>query len=147
MDNLLYMKNLLLLLFVSFTLSLFTSSCATSNADGTSTENKKARKALGEGQLNNNLADLLRKNTPLVINGQHPNVAISIRGINTIRGDSRPFFIIDNSRIGRSYAQANNAVNLQNVKSIRVLKGLSELAVYGQDGVNGVIIIEHLTNN
>lgn len=118
------------------------SSCASSRA-GSTESSQNSSSLVGEGQSNRNLAEFLRKNTSLNIQGQHPNIKIDIRGINTIKGDSRPFWIIDGVRMGRSYAQANNAVNLQNIKRIRVLRSLSELAVYGEDGVNGVIIIEH----
>ncbi len=137
------MKNLVFILTLALVGSFCFSSCSSSRGGVANEKSSKATKLLGEGQINNNLADLLRKNTPLNVQGQHPNVNIDIRGINTIKGDSRPFFIIDGVRMGRSYAQANNAVNVANVKRIRVLKNLSELAVYGEDGVNGVIIIEH----
>ena len=136
------MKNSLLFCAIFLLGSLLLTSCSTSRSDAASGEPKKT-KLIGEGQLNNSLADLLRKNTPLNIQGQHPNVKIDIRGINTIKGDTRPFFIIDGTRLGRSYIQAHNAVNLGNVKSIRILRSLSQLAVYGEDGVNGVIIIDH----
>lgn len=122
------------------------SSCASAGNAPVAEEGTSKRKFVGEGQSNRNLAEFLRKNTSLTVEGNHPNVRISIRGINTIKGDSRPMWIIDGVRMGRSYTQADNAVNLQNVKRIQVKKGLSELAVYGEDGVNGVIIIDHWTD-
>ena len=137
------MKNLFIIVVFALSSILYFSSCSSSQGGVASSSTNNSSKLVGEGQLNNNLADLLRKNTSLNIKGQHPNVNIDIRGINTIKGDSRPFFVIDGVSMGRSYAQANNAVNLNNVKRIRILKSLSELAVYGEDGVNGVIIIEH----
>ncbi len=139
------MKNLLFFFILSFTLGMVYSSCASSAGEATAQENSNKRKFIGEGQANRNLAEFLRKNTSITVEGTHPNVRLMIRGITTIKGDSRPFFIIDGVRMGRSYAQANNAVNLLNIKRINVLRGLSELAVYGEDGVNGVIIIDHYT--
>ena len=127
-----------MLLFAGFCLT----SCSSSRA-GAEGSSEKSTRLIGEGQSNRNLAEFLRKNTSLNIVGQHPNVTIDIRGVNTIKGDSRPFWIIDGTRIGRSYTQADAAVNLQNVKRIRVLRSLNELAIYGEDGVNGIIIIEH----
>jgi len=126
------------------TVSALLTSCATSSGASQSSEDRSgARKIVGQGQINYSLADLLRKNTPLQVQGVHPNVSILVRGVSTIQGDSRPFFIIDGVRLGRSYAQADNIVDINNVKSIRVYKGLSELAVFGEDGVNGVIAITH----
>ena len=140
------MKNLLCVFAVCFTLGLFISSCATAGSAPMAEESSAKRKYVGEKQANKNLAEFLRKNTALSIEGTHPSIRISMRGTNTITGDARPYFIIDGVRLGRSYTQADNTVNLNNIKSVRVLKGLSELAVYGEDGVNGVILLDHYTN-
>ena len=137
------MKNLTYLFAFLLMGSFCFSSCSSSRGVSTYDEPSQQTKLVGQGQSNNNLADFMRKNTSLNIQGQHPNVKIDIRGINTIKGDARPYFIVDGIRLGRSYVQANNAVNLTNVRRIRVLRSLSELAVYGEDGVNGVIIIDH----
>lgn len=93
-------------------------------------------------QLNYNLSDYLRKNTNLMIQGTHPNVAITIRGLSTIRGDNRPMFNVDGVNVGRDYARVDQLLNPNEIKSVRILSGLSQLAVYGEDGTNGIIMIK-----
>lgn len=93
-----------------------------------------------------NLADYLRSKGGVMVSGTGDNVIVQIRGINSIQGDTRPFFYIDGVAIGRSYADANSALNPNNIKSVQILSSLSELAVYGENGVNGVIKITSKKN-
>lgn len=58
-----------------------------------------------------------------------------IRGISTFGGGSSPLVLIDN--IERSL----NEVNIEDVKTITVLKDGAETAMYGSRGANGVILI------
>lgn len=58
-----------------------------------------------------------------------------IRGISTFGGGSNPLVLIDN--IERSL----NELNIEDVKSISVLKDAAETAMYGARGANGVILI------
>ena len=76
-----------------------------------------------------------------MVSGTGNNVIVQIRSMNSLQGDTWPFFYIDNVAIGRSYADANSAVNPNNIKSIRIISSLSELAIYGENGVNGIIKI------
>lgn len=87
------------------------------------------------------LADYLRTKGGVIVTGTGDNVIVQIRGISSIQGDTRPFYYIDGVAIGRSYAEANSALNPNNIKSVRILSSLSELAVYGENGNNGVILI------
>lgn len=83
-----------------------------------------------------------------------------VRGVNSIRSDSQPLWIIDGAMLGSatSYAAApfsqygeNSSVNPFNsmafinpydIGSIEVLKDQSATAIYGAKGANGVIIIK-----
>ena len=58
-----------------------------------------------------------------------------IRGISTFGGGSNPLVLIDN--IERDL----NELNIEDVKSITVLKDAAETAMYGSRGANGVILI------
>lgn len=58
-----------------------------------------------------------------------------IRGISTFGGGSSPLVLIDN--IERDL----NELNIEDVKSITVLKDAAETAMYGSRGANGVILI------
>ena len=68
-------------------------------------------------------------------------MSIVIRGIQTITGDTRPTFLVDGLNMGRDCNMVNNAIDANNIKRIKVLKGKSETALYGEAGNNGVILI------
>ena len=58
-----------------------------------------------------------------------------IRGISTFGGGSNPLVLVDN--IERDI----NELNIEDIKTISVLKDASETAMYGSRGANGVILI------
>lgn len=84
----------------------------------------------------------------------------NIRGINELRGDSQPLWIVNgvqlNSSLNRNlkpfwqygekgYAAPQNPLaflNPYDIESIEVIKDLSATAIYGSAGANGVIIIK-----
>lgn len=84
---------------------------------------------------------------------------VNIRGINTLRGDSQPLWIVDGVMLGtelsrnldgfwqygeESYSAPLNTIpflNPEEIESIQVLKDVSATALYGAKGANGVIII------
>jgi len=55
-----------------------------------------------------------------------------------------PLYVVDGFPVGNSYRRANQAINMANVKSIRVIRNLSQLNTYGEMGSNGVIEITSL---
>ncbi len=59
-----------------------------------------------------------------------------------IRGQQYPLFVVDGVPVGRTYADAVSAVNVEDVRSVEILKSASETAIYGRRGANGVILIE-----
>ena len=67
---------------------------------------------------------------------------IIIRSKNSISGSNQPLYVIDGAPIsgGRSFD-----IDPNNIASINVLKGLAASTLYGQDGRNGVIVIETKT--
>ena len=85
--------------------------------------------------------------------------SLNIRGINSIRTNNQPLYIIDGIRISvdvnkhvdafwqfddKPYFSANNPlgiVALQDIRSIQVIKDASATALYGSDAANGVVII------
>ncbi|MBS1947439.1 MAG: SusC/RagA family TonB-linked outer membrane protein [Bacteroidetes bacterium] len=78
---------------------------------------------------------------------------INIRGISTITGNSNPLFIVDGVPFdGSTNAQANFTYGHQtssrfldldpnNIENVNVLKGLTAVTLYGEEGRNGVILI------
>ena len=68
------------------------------------------------------------------------NSSIKIRGINTINGATDPIYVVD-GLIMDNYGGGFNAVNLNDVSSIEVLKDASATALYGSRAANGVVLI------
>lgn len=90
---------------------------------------------------NTNLAQMLQGSVPGLNIGQVTSAGgtpdISIRGSNTISGNSDVLIILD----GVPYNSSLSSINPKDIASIDVLKDASSTAVYGAQAANGVIII------
>lgn len=86
------------------------------------------------------LADHLRKVSGLTVTGKGPNVSIRVRGVKSIHAGTEPLFVLDGTPVGTSYGMIADAINPNDIKSIRVLKG-PDATIYGTRGANGVILI------
>lgn len=86
------------------------------------------------------LADYLRKVSGVYVRGSGSSATVKIRGVSTITGDTRPLFVVDGQKLGKSYSYVASQVPVSDIDSIRVLKG-SEASRYGLQGGNGVIEI------
>ncbi|ASZ13255.1 TonB-dependent receptor [Chitinophaga pendula] len=77
-----------------------------------------------------------------VSNGTRPSddASIRIRGINTINAGSSPIYVVDGV-IMENNQGGFNAINVNDVASIEVLKDASATALYGSRGANGVIVV------
>lgn len=65
---------------------------------------------------------------------------IKIRGINTINGSTDPIYVVD-GLVMDNFGGGFNAVNLNDVASIEILKDASATALYGSRAANGVVLI------
>lgn len=65
---------------------------------------------------------------------------IRIRGLSSIQGNNDPLFVIDGFIAGTDFNLQN--INVNDIRSIEVLKDASALAIYGTRGAAGVILIE-----
>lgn len=121
--------------FCSLSFILILSSCSQRSSDvGQSSQT--------ELSYYNDLADYLRKKTNLQVNGVGDDVKIIVRGISTFSLETQPLFIVNGVNMGHSYKMANQAIDPSMIENVRVLKGKSQTAVYGEDGVNGVILVK-----
>ncbi|WP_149696354.1 TonB-dependent receptor [Chitinophaga sp. CF418] len=68
------------------------------------------------------------------------DATIRIRGLNTINAGSSPIYVVDGV-IMENNQGGFNAVNVNDVASIQVLKDASATALYGSRGANGVVVI------
>ena len=91
--------------------------------------------------LYTSLADRLRKIGGLTVSGTGNNVSVLVRGMSSIKFSNQPIYVIDGLNVGDNYARANGAIDVNQIKTIKVLKGPAQTARYGEVGKNGVILI------
>lgn len=87
------------------------------------------------------LVDYLRRVPGLQIDQRGSNVQVMIRGANSISGDNSPLFVIDRQPVGTSYDDAAGAVDINDIKTVNIIKGAEGQQMYGMRGANGVIQI------
>lgn len=91
-------------------------------------------------QPNISLADYLRRVSGVTVKGGGSNATVSIRsGATSINLISEPLFLINGTAFNGSFSELTSVINVNDVKSIRVYKDVSDLAMYGVRGANGVI--------
>lgn len=64
---------------------------------------------------------------------------LRIRGTSSINGNNNPLFVVDGFIAGTDFDL--NALNVNDIQSIEVLKDATSLAIYGTRGAAGVVII------
>lgn len=85
----------------------------------------------------------LRRLSGVRVQGSGQFASVSIRGSSStfLESDTRPLFVIDGVRAGRSFSNIYTMLNMQNVEAIRVIKLSRANLLYGYEGRNGVIEI------
>ena len=103
-------------------------------------------------------AELLRGQVSGVLVGAYsgnPNESlnVSVRGLNSLRGDNQPLWIVDGAVLGNAPTRSGDTysyietldllafISPHDICGIEVLKDASATALYGARGANGVIII------
>jgi len=87
------------------------------------------------------LVDYLRRVPGLQIDQRGSDVNIMIRGASSMTGNNNPLFVINNTPVGNNYSDAVNAVDVNDIKSVNVIKGADGQQMFGMRGANGVIQI------
>jgi TonB-dependent SusC/RagA subfamily outer membrane receptor len=77
-------------------------------------------------------------NITTVNSGVFEETKINLRGLRSLTGNNQPLLVIDNIPTPLTYI---SSLNPNDVESVNILKGASAAALYGPDGVNGVILI------
>lgn len=80
------------------------------------------------------LANILLRAPGVVVNDAGLNTTVTIRG-------GTPLFVLNGVRLGRSYAAAANAVDVNSITAVEVLTEPGETMIYGRDTQFGVIVI------
>jgi TonB-linked SusC/RagA family outer membrane protein len=70
--------------------------------------------------------------------GVFGDTRILLRGIRSLTGNNQPLLVIDGVPINLNFI---NSINPEDIQDVTILKGASGAAIYGPDGVNGVIIL------
>jgi len=96
-----------------------------------------------ETSTNNSLAlvDYLRRVPGLQIDQRGSDVNIMIRGASSMTGNNNPLFVVNNTPVGMNYSDAVNAVDVNDIKTVNVIKGAEGQQLFGMRGANGVIQI------
>ena len=99
--------------------------------------------ATGVSATDNNslaLVDYLRRLPGLQIEQRGSVVNVMIRGVGSLSNND-PLFVVNNSPVGNSYADAVNSVDVNDIRNVNVMKGAEGQQMYGMRGANGVIQI------
>ncbi|MCU7551055.1 SusC/RagA family TonB-linked outer membrane protein [Chitinophagaceae bacterium LB-8] len=77
-------------------------------------------------------------NITTVNSGVFEESRINLRGIRSLTGNNQPLMVVDGVPTPLTFI---STINPSDVQEVNILKGASAAAVYGPDGVNGVIIV------
>ena len=93
-----------------------------------------------------NLAEAIRSVGGVQVTGGNTlaganQAIISLRGQSSISLNTQPLYVVDNIPIGTDYNNANTLVHPSNILSIRVIRGTTGSAIYGEAANSGVIVI------
>lgn len=92
------------------------------------------------------LANYLRQVSGLSVQGSGSNARVFIRGSQSVNSNNQPLFVVDGSRVGRTFSQVDSFVDVNDIDSIEVLKGNEASSRYGMAGSSGVVIIRTKKN-
>ncbi|HKK43980.1 MAG TPA: TonB-dependent receptor plug domain-containing protein [Balneolaceae bacterium] len=129
---------------LNFLIVLLSVGCATSReTSGT------AKASTSEVKVDNpstSLADYLKRVPGVEVFETGSTAQITIRGTVSVYGNPTPLFVVDGNRYGRDFSDVKNAVPVDMIKSVRVLKGVEASSAYGMEGGAGVIVIKTKNN-
>lgn len=77
-------------------------------------------------------------NVQTVNNGVFGDTRITLRGIRSLTGNNQPLLVVDGVPVSLSLI---SSINPKDVTYVTVLKSAAAAAIYGPDGVNGVIVV------
>lgn len=115
-------------------------------SDGYSTKDQKnytgAASELKGFDNNITLDNYLRRVSGITVRGDGADAQILVRGIATVYGDPSPLFVLNGTVFSGGFSVLYNTVNVNDIKSVSVLKDASSTGIYGSRAANGVIVID-----
>lgn len=136
------MRILVLLLFA---ISCSLTSCSSTKAvgDNVDFQDKTAIKSSNETEVDAatgiDLASYLRRLPGVTVRGSGSTASVRVRTQSSFGAVSDPLFVVNGTILGTNFAQVFTAIDVNEIKSVRVLKSASETATYGLQGGNGVL--------
>ncbi len=79
-------------------------------------------------------------NVSTVNNSVFEDTRITLRGLRSLTGNNQPILVLDGSIVPLHYL---NNLNPKDIQDVTILKDASAAALYGPDGVNGVILVTY----
>jgi TonB-dependent SusC/RagA subfamily outer membrane receptor len=137
-------------IFLFIILTGISAACTTTNKTQQQSDNSNATRSVGvtesinEVDSNNptlELADILRRVPGVQVTGPKSNPMVRIRSSTNVTNNVEPLYVIDKYPVGNSYEAAAQQVDVNDIKTVRVLKDVSSTSMYGLRGANGVIVI------
>jgi TonB-dependent SusC/RagA subfamily outer membrane receptor len=134
------------ILFAAITLIMF-NSCNVNNQSSASrhvnrSSGTTATSTVTPTNSSLSLFDYLRKVPGVQVSGTESNPNIMVRtSFNSSYSSNQPLFVIDGRPVGNNYQTAAGMVDVNDIKSITVLKDVASTSEYGMQGSNGVIVI------
>lgn len=135
------MRIIKLTMYIAFTLILFYG-CATSSSSSSSSRGGNSTEVIIDNpELG--LDVYIKKLSGVRVSGSGASANISIRGADnsSLRGETRPLFVIDGMQVGRDFGTVYNTVSMHSVHSVKVMHMSRATIRYGHEGSNGVIEI------
>jgi TonB-dependent starch-binding outer membrane protein SusC len=91
---------------------------------------------------NNMSLDLYLKGLAgVLVTGAGMSSRVTVRGENSFSSDTEPLFVINSNPISGGFSTAYQMINVNDIKSVSVLKDAASTGIYGVRGSNGVIVI------
>ncbi|MEO0731359.1 MAG: TonB-dependent receptor plug domain-containing protein [Bacteroidota bacterium] len=128
-------------LLFALAISCFTG-CATTNTATADNERRVPKNATKVSiDRGTDLTEFIRRLPGVQVRGDGPNASIIVRGINTINASSDPLLVVDGQILGNDYSALYGALDVTQIDQVSVLKDAADLAMYGVQGANGVIVV------
>lgn len=138
--------NQLILLSMLLAVACNAPQAVSSEADATERAIRNSRApnsvAVDAAETGIDLTSYLRKVAGVNVRGSGPDAVIRIRGNVSLLGDTSPLFVINGTVMGTNFNQVYDAVDINEIARVTVLKNVTETNAYGMQGANGVIEIK-----
>ena len=69
-------------------------------------------------------------------------VDVYLKGQYSFNAETRVLFVVNNIPVGRDFSALDSMVNVDDIKSIRVMRAIESAQVFGLRGSSGAIVIE-----